>query len=73
MVLYGHAEGLDSWKPSGAVHQGRITPFKFAHRSLAGQDDQTSLRMRMVDYLLSELGEKGGQRGQTAGFFSPSI
>ena len=73
MVLNGYAEGVDGGQPSGAVHQGRITPFKFAYRSLAGQDDQASFRMRMVEDLLSELGEKGGQRGQTAGCFSPSI
>ena len=40
---------------------------------LAGQDDQAPFGMRTVDDLLSELGEKGGQRGQTAGCFSPSI
>lgn len=73
MVLNGHAEGVDGRQPSRAVHQGRITPFKLAHRALAGQDDQAPFRMRMVDDLLSELGEKGGQRGQTAGCFSPSI
>ena len=73
VVLDGHAEGVDGGQPSGTVHQGRITPFKFAHRPLAGQDDQAPFRVRTVDDLLSELGEKGGQRGQTAGCFSPSI
>jgi len=47
-----------------AVHILQVVPEKVR---------DMEVMLRTVDDLLSELGEKGGQRGQTAGCFSPSI